>query len=164
MRPDFRPALGVLNDGMKNQELFEAMKRITARSLEMNKGYMTVEASIVVPVVLFGVFMCLFGLMLIYEKGYGLGNEYEALYTIPFSHIRDNSVDAYLSNKNYTYGVVLGEASVETGYSWHKAKCQGVLKLYGDSEINADREIDVLVERLRRWQFYDDIAEDQGHE
>ena len=37
-------------------------------------------------------------------------------------------------------------------------------KLRGDSEINADREIDVLVERLRRWQFYDDIAEDQGHE
>lgn len=129
-----------------------------------NRGMMTVEASVIVPVVLFGVFICLFGLMLIYEKGYVLGNEYAALYTIPFKDIRNGSVEEYLSGQDYIGGVVLGEANVESGYSWHKARCQGVVSLYGDSEVKAAREIDVLVERLRRWQFYDDIAEDQGYE
>ena len=129
-----------------------------------NKGFMTVEASVIVPVILFGVFVCLFGLILICEKGHVLGNEYEALYTIPFNNIRNNSVNEYLSGKSYVGGVVLGEADVESSYSWHKAKCQGEVRLYGDSEVNAAREIDVLVERLRRWQFYDDIAEDQGYE
>ena len=129
-----------------------------------NKGFMTVEASVVVPVILIGVFVCLFGLILIYEKGYVLSNEYEALYTIPFNDIRNGSVEGYLSGQNYTGGVVLGEANVESGYNWHKAKCQGIVSLYGDSEVKAAREIDVLVERLRRWQFYDDIAKDQGYE
>ena len=151
MKRGFHPAQGVLIDGEK-------------RGVMNNRGVMTIEASVIVPVVLFGVFICLFGLMLIYEKGYVQSCEYVALYTIPFNDIRNGSVEEYLSGQNYTGGVVLGEANVETNYNWHKAKCQGVISLKGDSEVKAAREIDVLVERLRRWQFYDDIKKDQGYE
>ena len=42
----------------------------------MNKGYITIEASVVVPVILFGVFATVLGLMIAYERGYVKASEY----------------------------------------------------------------------------------------
>ena len=127
-----------------------------------DKGYMTIEASVVFPVVVFGVFVCILGMILVYEKGYVLSREYETLYTISLADIRNDRVETYLSEKDYSGGIVLGDVNVETQYYFCKAKCDGELRLYGTSEINAVREIDVRVDRLRRWQFYDDSFQDDG--
>lgn len=124
-----------------------------------NKGYMTIEASFIVPIVLFGIFFTIMGLMLSYEKGYIIAEENVALYEVPIRNIRDNTVEGYLSGKDYTGGVVIGAAAVSTSYSSHKACCDGVLKIYGTNSVSSSREIDICTNRLRRWQLYDDLIE-----
>ncbi len=125
-----------------------------------NKGYMTIEASFIVPIVLFGIFFTIMGLMLSYERGYIIAEENVALYEIPLTNIRNDSVEGYLSGREYTGGVVIGSASVGTSYSSHKAKCSGVLKIYGTNSVSSSREVDVCTGRLRRWQLYDDLREE----
>ena len=129
-----------------------------------DKGYLTIEASVIVPVVLFGVFICLFGLVFIYEKGYVQSSIYEALYTIPLNNIRKDDVVSYLDSEDYSGGIVWGTSKVESKYIFKKAECDGTVDLYGSSSVDGVREVDCLVERLRRWQFYDGFAEEQGHE
>ena len=48
-----------------------------------DKGYMTVEASFIVPVLFFAFFLAILGLIFTYERGLILSNEYEGLYTVP---------------------------------------------------------------------------------
>ncbi|MBR6403156.1 MAG: hypothetical protein IKS48_07200 [Eubacterium sp.] len=124
-----------------------------------NRGYMTLEASLIVPMVLSAIFMTLFCLIFVYERGIILSSENEALYTIPLKDIRNDSVTAYLSGRDYEEGMAYGSCNVNVDYTGHKAGCEGMIHLYSDSDISSKREIDVCVDRLRRWQLYDDIAE-----
>ena len=127
-----------------------------------NKGYMTIEASFIIPLVLMGIFMCLFGLILVYEKGVIYSRQYAAVYSVPINNIRNDSIEAYLDSKEYSKGVLFGTLTVDTYYSSYKAGCNGQLNLYGVSQINNIHEVDARTERLRRWQFYDDIINQQG--
>lgn len=126
----------------------------------MNKGYMTIEASVVVPVILFGVFATILGLMLAYERGYAKASEYERLYTIPLNNIRNESVEEYLGGIDAEKGIVVGALGISSGYSGHKASFEGKLKVIKDVEVSCSREIDVREDRLRRWQLYDDTFEE----
>ena len=127
-----------------------------------NKGYMTIEASFIIPLILMGIFMSLFGLILVYEKGVIYSSQYAAIYSVPINNIRNDSIEAYLDSKDYSKGVLFGTLTVDTYYSSHKAGCNGQLNLYGVSQINSIHEVDARTERLRRWQFYDDIINQQG--
>jgi hypothetical protein len=124
-----------------------------------DKGYMTIEASVIVPVILFATMLMIIGLVLTYEKARLLSIEYKALYTIPLDDIRSDSVDGYIGGKNYNDGIAYGNVSVDTSYAGHRAKCDGTVELYGTVSANGDHEIDVLSDRLRRWQLYDSLAE-----
>ena len=127
-----------------------------------NKGYMTIEASFIIPLILMGIFMSLFGLILVYEKGVIYSSQYAAIYSVPINNIRNDSIEAYLDSRDYSRGVLFGSLTVDTYYSSHKAGCNGQLNLYGVSQINSIHEVDARTERLRRWQFYDDIINQQG--
>lgn len=126
----------------------------------MNKGYITIEASVIVPIVLFGVFATILGLMIAYERGYVKASEYERLYTIPLENIRNESVAAYLDGADCEKGIVCGSVEVTGGYSGHKALFEGVLRVMSDNEVNGSREVGVCTDRLRRWQLYDDTFEE----
>ncbi|MEE3399232.1 MAG: hypothetical protein VZR64_07180 [Eubacterium sp.] len=145
---------------MRNKRIDKAKK--CRYLIEDRKGFMTIEASVVVPVVIIGIFVCLLGLILVYERGYILSEERRALYTIPLVNIRNKEVEAYLNSQDYTKAVVLGSAEVDGSSSSNKATCEGSLHLFGSSEVDAEREIDVRMERLRRWQFYGDTYEKYG--
>ncbi len=132
------------------------------KEINNSKGYMTIEASFIIPVVIIGVFVCLLGLILVYERGYILSKETRALYTIPLVDIRNKEVEGYLNSQDYTGAVVLGSAEVEGSASSSKASCDGSIHLFGSSDIDSSREIDVRVDRLRRWQFYGDTYEKYG--
>ena len=121
---------------------------------------MTIEASFIVPIVLFGIFFTIMGLMLSYEKGYIIAEENEALYEIPLTNIRNDSISSYLSGRTYTDGIVIGSVNVDSSFSNHKAKCEGVLKIYGTNNVSSSREVDLCTDRLRRWQLYDDIFQE----
>ena len=129
------------------------------KQINSDKGYMTIEASIILPTILMAIMMIIVCLIFVYERSVVASSEYEALYTIPLKNIRDDSVVSYLGGRDYQEGLAYGSCSVDTDYSRHMAKCEGILYLYTDSEIDSRREIDVCVERLRRWQLYGDIAD-----
>lgn len=121
-----------------------------------DKGYMTVEASFIVPVLFFAFFLAILGLIFTYERGLILSNEYEGLYTVPLICVRDNLVSEYLSGVDYSKGTVYGEMSFETDYFLHRASCKGSLDIKGTAEVSGAREIGGTVDRLRRWRLYDD--------
>ena len=124
-----------------------------------NKGYMTIEASVIVPVILLATMLMIVGLVLTYEKARLLSNEYKALYTIPLDDIRGDNVQGYLGGKNYSDGIAYGSSSADVSYEGHRAKCDGTVELLGTVSADGDHEIDVLSDRLRRWQLYDSLAE-----
>ena len=129
-------------------------------ALMNNRGYMTIEASVIIPVVLFGIFATILGLMLAYERGHIKASENERLYTVPLEYIRNENVEEYLNAADYEKGIVCGSAAVSCGYSGHKATAEGVLRVIDENEVNSGREIGVCTDRLRRWQLYDDTFEE----
>ncbi|MCR5213454.1 MAG: hypothetical protein K6E10_03495 [Eubacterium sp.] len=130
--------------------------------VKKNRGYMTVEASLLVPIILFGVFIMIMGMILVYERSCLMATEYERLYSVPLEYIRADIVEDYLASEDYNRGLYYKTACVETAYVSHLAVCDGVLKVRDNIEITGEHEIDVCTDRLRRWQLYDDIAEKQG--
>ncbi len=127
-----------------------------------NKGYMTIEASLIVPVILIGVCIMIMGMILVYERSFLLATEYERLYTIPYEYIRADLVGDYLETEDYNRGLYYKTAEVDTYYISHLAVCDGVLRVRDSISVSGKHEIDVCSDRLRRWQLYDDIAEKQG--
>ena len=130
--------------------------------MNKDKGYMTIEASIVIPVVLIGIFISLAGLIIMFEKSVIKAQEVETLYQIPLGYIRDDIVGGYLEEKNYGDSLEYGETSSSGNYSHHKACASGELEYIKRFKVSSEREIDLCVDRLRRWQFYDDISEESG--
>ena len=130
---------------------------------ENDYGYMTIEASLVIPIILIAVFIMLLGLIYAYERAYIQSVEYERLYSVPLVYIRADDVETYLDEGNYDAGIVYGELRMDTEYVSHLAVCEGELDIRGSSYITGRRELDCCSDRLRRWQVYDDIAEKQGH-
>ena len=128
--------------------------------LDHRKGYMTIEASVIVPIILFAAMLMIMGLIITYEKAKLLSTEYRALYSIPIDNIRSDSVEGYLSGKDYGEALIYGEHSVIISYAGHRAKCYGTVELFGTVTACGDHEIDVLSDRLRRWQLYDSLAEE----
>lgn len=128
--------------------------------LDSRKGYMTIEASFIVPIILFAAMLMIMGLIITYEKAKLLSTEYKALYSIPIDDIRSGSVESYLNGKNYGASLIYGDHSVSTSYAGKRAKCDGTIELFGTVTASGDHEIDVLSDRLRRWQLYDSLAEE----
>ncbi len=135
---------------------------VVKKYIEKNAGFMTIEASVIIPVILLAVMVVLSGLIIIYEQGTLYAEETEALYTIPLGSIRDENVEEHLGNISYGEGLEFGSIDVSAGYCRHKAKCEGKIEYMDSFEISSTRELDVLVDRLRRWQLYDDISEKSG--
>ena len=125
-----------------------------------NKGYMSIEASLIVSFILLTTFLMILGLLFTYERGHVFSKECERLYTIPIKNIRDKTVADYLNSEDYSKGIVYGELSSMGSYSSHKAKVSSSLIVREEKKISCKREIDQCSNRLRRWQLYDDIAED----
>ena len=126
----------------------------------MNKGYMTIEARVIVPVIIFGAFFAILGLLIAYERGFVNSSEYERLYTIPLNNIRNECVEEYLSGADFEKSIVTGALDMKSSYSSHKASFEGTLRVIKDISVSCSREIDVREDRLRRWQLYDDTFEE----
>ena len=142
------------------------MRRILSAEddgVNKDKGYMTIEASVVIPVVLIGVFITLAGLIIMFEKSVIKAQEVETLYQIPLGYIRDDIVGSYLEEKSYGDTLEYGETSSSGNYSHHNASASGELEYIKRFKVDSEREIDLCVDRLRRWQFYDDISEESGN-
>ena len=131
-----------------------------------NEGMMTLEASIIVPVILF-LFAGVLLLFLAQGKRETLrGEMYTSLYTIPFAEEKE-LLSAYavmqkaseLSEKSDVASVSYTGDGDRLSLSGG-VRFAGIGKYGGTMSLTAGRERDKCVSRLRRWQFYGDITED----
>ena len=133
-----------------------------------NEGMMTLEASIIIPVILF-LFAGVLLLFLAQGKRESLrGEMYTSLYTIPYAEEKkilaayavmqranDLSESSGVTSVSYTGD---GDRLVLSG----GVRFAGIGKYGGTLSLSAGRERDKCVSRLRRWQFYGNITEDEG--
>ena len=140
------------------------MKNIVKRQKTpvKDKGYMSIEASVIIPMVLVAVYVIITGLIIIFEMAVLYKDEVTSIYQIPLSDIRNDNVAGYLNGKNYGAVLEYGEASGAGNYMNHKAEISGELKYIRSFSVCSKKEMDVCVDRLRRWQLYDDIKEGAG--
>ena len=125
---------------------------------------MTIEASVIVPVILMAVFISLAGLIVIYEKSIIYAEETEALFTIPEVYISNKKPEDYLNSLRYGTTLGYGQCKVQADYAGHKARFDGTLEYMESFEVASEREIDVRVDRLRRWQLYDNLSGKSGEQ
>ena len=126
-----------------------------------NKGYMTIEMSLALPVIMIIIFLMLIGLLAAYEKETLRANSYAELYSIPLQIVRTKKVSEYLNSLERRNVCVFGESDVTSSYTFHKATSDGVVSdRTGQDHINTSHEIGVRTSRLRRWQFYDSLTDD----
>ncbi|MBO4863700.1 MAG: hypothetical protein J5517_05015 [Eubacterium sp.] len=127
-----------------------------------NKGYMSIEASFVIPILLLGILVVLAGLIIMFEKSVISVEEVESIYSIPLENIRDDRVKDYLCSKSPGERIEYGQVETSSDYVLHKASYDGTLDYFKSFGISFKREIDVCTDRMRRWQLYDDIGEKSG--
>ena len=127
-----------------------------------DKGYMSIEASVIIPILLIGILVVLAGLIIMFEESVITVEEVESLYGIPLENIRDDRVKNYLCSINPGENLEYGTIDTSSDYVLHNASYSGDLNYFKSFEISFSREIDVCTDRLRRWQLYDDIGEESG--
>ena len=126
-----------------------------------NKGYMTIEMSLVLPVILIIIFLMMIGLLAAYEKETLRANSYAELYSVPLGIVRKKKVGEYLNSLERRNVCVFGESDVTSSYTFYKGTSDGVISdRTGQDHIKTSHEMGVRTSRLRRWQFYDSLADD----
>jgi len=133
-----------------------------------DKGMMTLEASVIVPVILF-LFAGVLLLFLAQGKRESLrGEMYTSLYTIPYAEEKEIIAAYAVMQRADDLSGKADIASVSYSGDGDELALSGGVRFAGIGEyggtlvVKAARERDKCVSRLRRWQFYGDITEDEG--
>ena len=131
-----------------------------------HRGMMTVEASILLPAILFILAVAILLLLAEGKREALRGEMYTSLYTLPIAEEMDHSPGEELTERasEITQGkghldveaFTMGDIMTMTG----SVRYFGIGKYEGKLSVHTGRERDCLESRLRRWQFYGDIAED----
>ena len=127
---------------------------------------MTVEASILIPVILFIAAGAILLLLAEGKREVMRGEMYTALYTLPIAEEKDHSPGEALAGRAAEIlqdtsaaeleAFAMGDGMTMTG----NVRYFGIGKYEGRLPVFTGRERDCLESRLRRWQFYGDLAED----
>lgn len=125
------------------------------------KGFMTVEASVIVPVILFIAVSLIMMFFYLYEREYLRSEIYERAYSVPYYSIRsDAEIMAYLNGLQpqdvYMFGSVDSEAVSFMG----QISFRGIVDYKVKDDFYIKREVGKVTERLRRWQLYESLAEE----
>ena len=113
---------------------------------ERNKGTMTLEASVIIPIILFLVAGAILLYLTIGKRESIRGEYYTNLYTISLAEERSRTEDQLKLS-----GAVYYLDRVDAG---------NFAAFQAEFPVQAERERDKCASRLRRWQFYGDITEE----
>lgn len=113
---------------------------------ERNKGMMTLEASVIIPIILILVAGAILLYLTIGKRESIRGEYYTNLYTISLAEERSRTEDQLKLS-----GAVYYLDRVDAG---------NFAAFQAEFPVQAARERDKCASRLRRWQFYGDITEE----
>ena len=130
-----------------------------------NRGMMTLEASIIIPVILF----IAAGIILLFiaqgRREVLRGEMIRALYTIPVIKELDENPKDEVAARAADILEGTTTAGLVPASSGKKLRLEGSVQFAGIGSYEgtlpaiAERERDLCSKRLRRWQFYGDLAE-----
>ena len=127
---------------------------------------MTVEASILLPALLFILAGAILLLLAEGKREALRGEMYTSLYTLPIAEEMDHSPGEELTERASEITQGKGHLDVEAFTMGDIMTMTGSVRYFvigkyeGKLSVHTGRERDCLESRLRRWQFYGDIAED----
>ena len=136
------------------------MTKVFKNMCSSQRGYMTVEASFLMPLVLLIVASMIVALIYVYEKEHVRANIAEAVYSVPFENKQKENVVEYLNEQDISQGVVIG--SVDSNASKGSGKqvvLEAELHVKGDTNLKYQIDYCPVSKNLRRWQLYGDLTE-----
>jgi len=165
---------GGLNPETMNRSNTGAGERKNAARLPGDRGMMTVEATVIVPIILLIITAAVLLYLAIGKREALRGDMYVALYTLGIADEKDGSPADTLSGKadRFVMGStavtassrVVGDELIMTGtvrYLDGRVPA-AIARFRKDMPVITMRERDLCSERLRRWQFYGNLTENTG--
>lgn len=131
-----------------------------------NAGALSVEASLLLPLIILMIFSMIVGLIFTYEKEHLRAGMVTAVYTVPWQNVRQDTVAEYLNAQDFTGGNIYGETAGEGSCEEKTASVSGRIGMKmipgdaAETQIHVERDIPVPSEKLRRWKILDDFAEE----
>lgn len=144
MRPVFRLA--------QNAEGDDPIKDVVYK----NKGFMTVEASLVMPAAIMCFFIILYGLILSLDTEMVRADIYSVIYSVPVLN-GERYVEEAANGGNIGKDIIWGDVSSETDGA---AAIRADIDLRGVHTVTGSTEYDLCTARLRRWQLYGNLADE----
>ena len=126
-----------------------------------NSGFMTLEASVVIPVIIFIAVSIIFMFIHLYERELLRSDMYERAYSVPYENSKTDAgilqhIKGYQPGDKYLFG----KASNSASCFWGQIDYSGSIEFKVKDNFNINHEVGKVTERLRRWQLYDDLAEE----
>ena len=130
------------------------------RCMSSNKGVISIEASLVMFIVIIMVFVCIYGMMYVMNCETLRSYMYERIYTAPLiktseyisEGVKENGLgELMMWCDDYSMNGLAGDDGIAM---------MGRIDMRGITEIGCSTELGLCTDRLRRWQMYDDIAEE----
>ena len=122
---------------------------------------MTVEASVVVPIIIFLVITVILIFMHLYEREYLRSEIYEKTYTIPYHNTKnDSTILSYLESFNSENVYMFGTKDAKAECAGGQITFHGSINIKIRDDFDIKHEVGKCTDRLRRWQLYEVIAEE----
>jgi hypothetical protein len=127
--------------------------------LRKNKGWMVVEASVIMPLIIGVVFIVIYGFVYILNREAARSEMYSAIYSISIT-----DMDA----KEYSFSDSREQLGSQMLWCEPRSAAFGLdgtityityMDMKGTTTVTAQTETGLCTQRLRRWQLYGNLAE-----
>lgn len=136
------------------------MSKMSLGYKDKNNGVISIEASVVMFITMAMIILCIYGMMYVMNCEIIRSFMYEKIYTVPLirseeylnKSARSGDIDDFMMwCEDYGMDAMTGSDSMSM---------IGHIDMKGVTYIGCSTEFGLCTDRLRRWQLYDDIAED----
>ena len=125
-----------------------------------NSGVISVEASVVMFMVMVIVCLCIYGMMYVLNCETIRSYMYEKIYTAPLIETSQYISDGARNNGLGDLLMWCDDYSLTGMAGSDSITMIGRINMHGETGLGCSTEFGVCTDRLRRWQMYDDIAEE----
>ncbi|GEM_PF-3383034 len=128
-----------------------------------NRGFMTIEACVIVPVLVSASFFILLILLQFFRRNAIQQAALQQIYLITLRAEEEKSSGEQIAERLSADGAFADELPGESGLKAEdealRVKVTGELELISEDTVMVTREVRCCTGRLRRWQLYGDITE-----
>ncbi|MBQ1327894.1 MAG: pilus assembly protein [Eubacterium sp.] len=129
-----------------------------------NKGFLTVEMTIIMPLILMVIFLVIWLFLFLFEKEKLRCDEYREIYSVPWEILREKKEEEFINSVDFSEGHLYGSVDVKNDMSNDTFRIEGRVAVKYESDCTVIRDVGLVSDRLRRWQFYGNLANKQRNE